>query len=197
MRDMRKPRAFLVSVLTSILLAIEYVVGDLLGWQLEKHPIDGAPALANLLVLTRFRPFYVEGFASGDSASDRLIAFAAGVAVAVVVFWLVVWMISRRGSFAALVGAWFAAMVATLAGSVVATVMWAQLVSLEATMRNQTITYAFDTGLHWGFLFGWAPALIAAFLAGVLRKRPPADDEHFPPLETEREDPNADPTYGT
>ncbi len=91
MPGMRKPRAFLVSVLTSILLAIEYVAADAAAWQLERHPVDGAPALANLLVLTRFRPFYVGAFASGDSVGDRLLAFGAGVAVAMVVFWFVVW----------------------------------------------------------------------------------------------------------
>jgi len=196
MPRMRKPRAFLVSVLTSILLAIEYVAADAAAWQLERHPVDGAPALANLLVLTRFRPFYVGAFASGDSVGDRLLAFGAGVAVAMVVFWFVVWTISRRGSYAALVGTWFAAIVATLSGSVVATVVWAQIVGLESTMRTQTVSYAFDNGLHWGILFGWAPALIAGFLAAVLRKRPPAEDEPYPPLETDRDEQDTNPTYG-
>jgi hypothetical protein len=197
MRDMRKPRAFLVSVLTSILLAIEYVVADAVAWQLERHPIDGAPALANLLVLTRFRPFYVQAFATGDSASDRLGAFGAGLAVALVVFWFVVWTISRRGGYAALVGTWFAAIVATLSGSVVATVVWAQVAGLESTLRTQTVAAAFDNGLHWGFLFGWAPALIAGFLAAVLRTRLPVDDEPYPPLDRDSNDPDNDPAYGS
>jgi len=197
MPGMRKPRAFLVSVVTSFLFAIQYVVADAVALQLERHPIDGAPVLAKLLVLTRFRPFYVHAFDSGPAGTERLVGFGAGIAVAVVLFWFIVWTISRRGSYAALVGTWFAAIAATLTGSVVANFVWAQAVDLEATLRDQTVDYAFDNGLHWGFLFGWMPALVACFLAAVLRKRPPEDDEPYPPLETDRDNLDTDPTYGS
>jgi hypothetical protein len=179
------PRPFFVAILTSILLAIQYVVADAAAWQAGKHDLGGSSHLFDLVVIQTFGPFVGRIFGDqidagtllgGQVTGDARTSFLVGLVAAVVVFGLLVWLISRRGSLATLFGAWFAVVAATAAGCVVSAAVWAGTVDIAGLKRSGLYASALDHGLHWGFVFGWLPALVAALLAGVLRKRETADD---------------------
>lgn len=176
---MRTTRSFLVSVLTTVLLALGYVGGDAVGWQLREHNVGGQ-RLVDLFVLQGVRPFVGGIFGDGtdpsepfggDVTNDARVAFLAGFAVALVVFWAIVWLISRRGMLASFFGTWFAVIAATAVGCVASAILWAWAKDMSGLSRNQLALYALDHGLHWGFVFGWIPAVLAALFGAVLRKR--------------------------
>jgi hypothetical protein len=182
------PRPFFVATLTSILLAVQYVVADAAAWQVGKHDFTGSH-IFNLVVLQTFGPFVGRIFGDqidagtllgGEVTGDARISFLVGLLAAVVVFGLLVWLISRRGSLASFFGAWFAVIAATAVGSVASAVVWAWSVDIAGLNRSALYASALDHGLHWGFVFGWLPALVAGLLAGVLRKRETTDE---PPAE--------------
>jgi hypothetical protein len=171
---MRTPRAFLVSVLTTFVLAAQYLAGDLAGHQVYKHGIDTGVELIDQMVVKQFSPFYGTLLGLGDvpsgSRGDAVISFLAGAALALVLAWLVIWMVARGGSLAALFGAWFAAILATCFGDVVSTLLFARSNDFGGYPLQQLVGSGIDHGLHWGFFFGWGPGLVAALLATVFRK---------------------------
>ncbi len=174
MSALRTPRAFLVSVLTSFVLAAQYLAGDLAGRQVYKHGFDTGFDLFDQMVVRQLSPFYGTllrlGDVPSDSRGDAVVSFLAGAALALFLAWLVIWMVARGGSLAALFGTWFAAMAATCAGALLSTLLYAGSNDLDGAARQQMIGFAIDHGLHWGFFFGWVPGVAAALLATMFRK---------------------------
>jgi len=166
----RKPRAFLIATLTSTVLAVQYLVFDWVGWQLQNREV-GDGGFVSQVVFRAANPFYGGIFRSRLDA-DTVVPWLVGFASALAVVWLVVLIVCRKGSLAAFVGTWFATMAGGCVAALGSSYLWARTNDLAAGYpRTQILTYAFDRGLHWGFLFGWLPALVAALLAGVLRRR--------------------------
>jgi len=172
---MRTPRAFLVSVLTTIVLAVQYLAGDLAAYESLKHSFLGSEWLDEI-VLRQLSPFYgsVFGLSTYDDEvrTDLLVNFLTAMALALVVAWLLIWWVSRSGSVSAMFGTWFAVMAATALGSVLSGLMFANSVDL-GTGRPHLVSGTTEHGLHWGFIFGWLPALVAAMAAAMFRKPAP------------------------
>ncbi|HEY3015403.1 MAG TPA: hypothetical protein VGJ41_09865 [Nocardioides sp.] len=175
---MRTPRAFLVSVLTTFVLAAQYLAGDLAGQQVYKHGFDTDFGtgfdLFDQMVVRQLSPFYGTLLGLGDvspgSRGDAAISFLAGAVLALFLAWLVIWMVARGGSLAALFGTWFAAMAATCSGAVLSALLYAGANDLDGVARQQMIGAAIGHGLQWGFFYGWVPGLAAALLAAMFRK---------------------------
>ena len=97
-----------------------------------------------------------------------------GLLVACVVAWLGIVVVSRKGILAAFVGGWLAVILGSWAASMASALVWIQTTKVPDDgpyVDSDSRRGAFDHGLHWGFLFGWFPALVAALLASVLHKR--------------------------
>ena len=180
----RSPRAVLVATLTTGLLAIQYAAADATDWQFQEHGVGNDGSFVSTAVVRTVKPFS-GGLFHPDANADSVISWLVGVAVAVAVAWLVIVVVTRKGSLAAFVGGWFAVILATWAGSLASAYVWGQIADYEIGIGQQTqlLSAAFDDGLHWGFLFGWFPALVAALLAGVLHKREVTPVEPTQPTE--------------
>ncbi|HEY3015401.1 MAG TPA: hypothetical protein VGJ41_09855 [Nocardioides sp.] len=182
---MRRPRAFLVSFLTTLLLAGGYVTADVVGWLVQRRDLADGNDLFSLLVLRNVRPFLSGAF--GDQVAGTMFAnnvtdetrtgFAVGAGVALFVFLVLVWLIGRKGGLIGLLAAWFATMAATVAGCIPSGLMWRDTFNLVELDRNQVIVTAIDHGLMWGFVFGWIPALVVSLLTAALRRPASEPDE--------------------
>jgi len=182
---MRKPRAFLVSFLTTVLLAGGYVTADVVGWLVQRRDLADGDDLFTLLVLKNVRPFLsgafgdqVEGTMFDNNVTDDTrTGFAVGAGAALLVFFILVWLIGRKGGLVGLFAAWFATIAATVAGCIPSGLMWADTFDLAELNRNQIVVTAVDHGALWGLVFGWIPALVVSLLTAALRRPAPTADE--------------------
>jgi len=182
---MRKPRAFLVSFLTTVLLAGGYVTADVVGWLVQRRDLADGKDLFTVLVLRNVRPFLSGAF--GDQVPETMFAnnvtdetrtgFAVGAGAALLVFWILVWLIGRKGGLVGLLAAWFATIAATVAGCIPSGLMWADTFNLETLNRNEVVALAVNHGATWGVVFGWIPALVVSLLTAALRRAVRDEDE--------------------
>ncbi len=143
------------------------------------------------VVLHAFGPFYGGVFHSRVRVAEDVAPWVVGLLVACAVAWLVIVVVSRKGILAAFVGGWLAVILGTWAGNMASALVFIQTTKVpdDGPYSTQILVRRFDNGLHWGFLFGWFPALVAALLASVLHKRevtpvePTQPTEHTGPTE--------------
>jgi hypothetical protein len=157
------------------LLVVQYLASDAIAWQIQKRSFDVGPfddGLFTTAVLHAFGPFH-GGIFRPKVIADAVIPWVVGLVVAVVVVWVVIAVVSRKGVLAAFVGGWLAVILGTWAGNLASAMVFIQTSEFpdEEPYSTQILTGAFDHGLHWGFVFGWFPALVAALLASVLTKK--------------------------
>lgn len=177
-----------MATIATVLLAVGYLVATTVAPLVARNTSGTTPL--DLLVLNHVDPF--PGAVLGDTitAADRL-AWAAGAAVGIGVFWLALVLTLRKGVLAAFLGAWLGGLIGTTAGAVVAAY---RLLMTQGVPDGQSwVSAAYgapvDTGLHWGGSFGLVAALVTAVLAALLRK--PADPvapEPARPAEVAEED---------
>lgn len=170
----RRPRAALVATLTTVALSGLSVAGGFVARRIAEQDL-GSDDFIGRTVLSEVRPFLGDPFA--DFRMEQWLPWLVGLAVALAVCWPITWLTARKGVLSAFVGTWFATVAAAAAGTLASAWVWADQNPLpEGLGLSQFYADAVDPGLHWGFLFGWAPALIAALLTAVLRTRPESED---------------------
>lgn len=166
----RRPRASVVATFGTLALGAEYVAGGWVGYRLLRDDV-GSGFVASV-ASTSVRPFF-GGRLLPDVRLEDVLPWLAGFGVAVLVCWPLAWLAARKGAWSAFVGTWFAAMTAGCAGTVLSAWVWASQNQVpDGPGLQQLYLAALDLGLRWGFLFGWAPALVASLLAAVVRTRP-------------------------
>ncbi len=122
----RSPRAVLVATLTTCLLAIQYVAADAADWQFQEQGVGNDGSFLSTAVVRTVHPFN-GGLFHPDVNADWVISWLVGLAVAVAVAWLIIVVVTRKGSLAAFVGGWFAAILATWAGSLASAYVWGRV----------------------------------------------------------------------
>lgn len=185
--SVRRPRAARVATITAVLLAVLYAAG---AWWAHRLAEAGEVRddLLGVAVLGAIRPFWGDPLAA-DMPMQEWLPWLAGLGVALVVFWAVAWLATRKGAMAAFVGTWFAIIVGTAGGAVASAWVWADQNQVpDGAAVTELYVTALDLGLRSGFLFGLVLALVAALLAAVLRTSRSTDSDG----ESSAEDPDSE-----